>query len=68
MESKVSAGSGFGSDVNSGCWIVSNQHNRQAWGDSFCFECGGFAAAFFEDGGGNGFAVNDVRLIHAGGV
>jgi hypothetical protein len=65
VETEIGTGAGFGSDVNSGCGIISNQHNRQAWSDSFGFECGGFDAAFFENGGGDGLAVDDARLVHA---
>ena len=66
VETEIGAGAGFGTDVNGGGGIVSNQHNGEAWSDAFCFESSGFVAAFFEDGGGDGFSVDDARLVHAG--
>ena len=64
---RAAAGIHFlGSDIDGGCGIVPDKHDGKPRGDSLFLQFGRFGAAFFEDGGGDGFSVEDAGLVHAG--
>lgn len=65
VEAEIGAGSRFRADINGGGGVAADEDDGETRCDALCFKDGGLGAAFFEDGGGDGFSVDDAGLGHA---